>query len=97
MSKKILVTGGCGFVGSNLVPRLEKAGHWVRVLDSEALGRSEHLGTFEGEFQRGDIRDSDALDSALSIRSTIRCTTSTSMWSARSACYRPCARAASSG
>ncbi len=65
MSKKILVTGGCGFVGSNLVPRLEKAGHWVRVLDSEALGRREHLGTFEGEFQRGDIRDSDALDSAL--------------------------------
>ncbi len=65
MSKKILVTGGCGFVGANLVPRLEKAGHWVRVLDSEALGRREYLGSFEGEFLRGDIRDSDALDTAL--------------------------------
>jgi len=65
MGKKILVTGGCGFVGSNLVPRLEKSGHWVRVLDSEALGRREHLGSFQGEFLRGDIRDSEALDQAL--------------------------------
>ncbi len=65
MGKRILVTGGCGFVGSNLVPRLEKAGHTVRVLDSEVLGRREHLGNFEGEFIHGDIRDSDALHSAL--------------------------------
>ncbi|WP_408590635.1 NAD-dependent epimerase/dehydratase family protein [Novosphingobium sp.] len=62
---KILVTGGCGFIGANLVPRLEAAGHAVRVLDSEVLGQREHLGDFAGEFLRGDIRDDAALDAAL--------------------------------
>jgi UDP-glucose 4-epimerase len=62
----VLVTGGCGFVGANLVPRLEAAGHEVRVLDSEVLGRREHLGVFRGEFISGDIRDPAALAAALS-------------------------------
>jgi UDP-glucose 4-epimerase len=65
MGKRILVTGGCGFVGTNLVPMLEQAGHWVRVLDSETLGRREHLDSFSGEFVKGDIRDPDALYAAL--------------------------------
>ncbi len=60
------MTGGCGFVGANLVPRLEAAGHAVRVLDSEVLGRREHLGAFRGEFVSGDIRDPAALAAALS-------------------------------
>ncbi|WP_432787600.1 NAD-dependent epimerase/dehydratase family protein [Novosphingobium rhizosphaerae] len=65
MGKRILVTGGCGFVGTNLVPLLEQAGHQVRVLDSETLGRREHLDDFGGEFVKGDIRDPDALHDAL--------------------------------
>lgn len=63
---KILVTGGCGFIGANLVPRLEAAGHDVRVLDSEILGRRQYLTGFRGEFLHGDIRDPAALDAALS-------------------------------
>ena len=61
----ILVTGGCGFIGANLVPRLEQAGHAVRVLDSEVMGKRHHLGEFGGEFLHGDIRDPQALDAAL--------------------------------
>lgn len=62
---KILVTGGCGFIGANLVPRLEAAGHEVRVLDSQVLGRREHLGHFRGEFIAADIRDPATLKTAL--------------------------------
>lgn len=61
----ILVTGGCGFIGTNLVPVLEAAGHRVRVFDNEAIGRRAHLGNFAGEFVVGDIRDRAALDAAL--------------------------------
>lgn len=60
-----MVTGGCGFIGVNLVPRLAAAGHRVRVLDNEVLGRREYLGGFTGEFISGDIRDPAALDLAL--------------------------------
>jgi UDP-glucose 4-epimerase len=62
---KVLVTGGCGFIGTNLVPHLEAAGHAVRVLDSEVMGKRHHLGDFKGEFLHGDIRDPRDLDVAL--------------------------------
>lgn len=62
---KVLVTGGCGFVGSNLVPLLEAAGHGVRVLDNEAVGRRDRLEGYAGSFVKGDIRDPAALDAAL--------------------------------
>ncbi len=62
---KVLVTGGCGFIGTNLVPHLESAGHSVRVLDSEVMGKRHHLDSFKGEFLHGDIRDARDLDAAL--------------------------------
>ena len=31
---KILVTGGCGMIGSNLVKRLVKEGHEVTIIDN---------------------------------------------------------------
>ena len=36
--KKVLVTGGAGFIGSNLVDKLVEAGHRVIVLDNLVIG-----------------------------------------------------------
>ena len=40
---KVLVTGGGGFIGSNLVDRLLRDGYAVRVLDNFATGHRENL------------------------------------------------------
>jgi nucleoside-diphosphate-sugar epimerase len=58
---RILVTGGAGFIGSNLTEALLKRGHWVRVLDNFSTGKRENL-VFDGESPSleivgGDIRD----------------------------------------
>jgi len=41
--KKILVTGGCGFIGSHLVERLLKEGHRVTVIDNLCTGKTDNL------------------------------------------------------
>ena len=40
---RILVTGGAGFVGSNLVDKLMMAGHDVVVLDNMFTGRKKNV------------------------------------------------------
>ena len=42
-SRLVLVTGGCGFVGANLVPKLLAEGHRVRVLDNLSRGEEAFL------------------------------------------------------
>lgn len=60
---KILVTGGAGFIGSNLSEYLLEQGHQVRVLDNFATGHIENLLPFfqrfpdRFELQVGDIRE----------------------------------------
>ncbi len=58
--KKILVTGGCGYVGSRLVPYLLAKGYDVRVLDSLIFGNN--LSGFNFELIEGDIRDNEKLE-----------------------------------
>ncbi len=61
--KNILVTGGAGFIGTNLVERLLSLENVskVRVLDNFSTGNPTNLTNFEGhpkfEFMEGDIRD----------------------------------------
>lgn len=61
-NSRFLVTGGAGFIGSNLVGYLLKNGaKKVRVLDNLATGKKENLQEFMGlpnfEFFEGDIRN----------------------------------------
>jgi UDP-glucose 4-epimerase len=53
-----LVTGGAGFIGSNLVKALLDRGDSVRVLDNFSTGKRENLGPFESrvELIEGDLR-----------------------------------------
>jgi nucleoside-diphosphate-sugar epimerase len=55
---KFLVTGGAGFIGSNIVEKLLKLGHSVRVLDNFATGKRENLKEFNSDIEliEGDIR-----------------------------------------
>src|SRR6266567_3571351 len=43
MPKRILITGGAGFIGSHLVERLLKDGHAVTVLDDVSTGRIQNI------------------------------------------------------
>lgn len=64
---KMLVTGGAGFIGSNLADALVKAGHRVRILDNFATGRRENLAAVAGavELLEGDLRDPTIVEGAV--------------------------------
>src|SRR3990167_7958815 len=53
---KCLVTGGAGFIGSNLVDELIKQGHEVVIIDNLTTGKKEYINA-QAEFFKADIRD----------------------------------------
>lgn len=61
MSKNVLVTGGAGFIGSNLITRLLKEDYRVTCLDNLATGSEENIAEFQNHsdftFVKGDILD----------------------------------------
>ena len=59
-SRRALVTGGAGFIGSNIADLLLEQGHAVVVLDDLSSGYAQNLRS-ESEFIRGDVRDSEAV------------------------------------
>lgn len=67
--KHILVTGGAGFIGSNLVEALLGLEARVTVLDNLATGFEENLEEFAGNanfsFVKGDIRDAETCNKVL--------------------------------
>jgi len=71
MSKKVLVTGGAGFIGSHLVDKLIELGHEVVVFDNlepQVHGDGQRIPEYlnkECEFIKGDIRNRDELKKAL--------------------------------
>jgi len=55
---RYLVTGGAGFIGSNIVEELLQRGQHVRVLDNFSTGRRENIEDFSSDVDmiEGDIR-----------------------------------------
>lgn len=69
-SKRILITGGAGFIGSHLAEELIKAGHSVKILDDFSTGSVNNiLGLFNYKnfnMIRGSITDKELLAKATS-------------------------------
>jgi len=63
--KRVLVTGGCGFIGSNLVPLLKREHYEVRILDNLIRGSLELVKGTDVEIINGDIRDTGILEQAV--------------------------------
>jgi UDP-glucose 4-epimerase len=63
--KRILVTGGAGFIGSHVAKVLIEAGHTVAVLDNLSSGRRENLPE-ESRFFEVDITDKEGLEKVFS-------------------------------
>jgi len=58
--KKILVTGGAGFIGSNLVDKLVEVGHEVIIIDNLSTGKKENINP-AAKFVLADIRNFDEI------------------------------------
>ena len=63
---KIAVTGGAGFIGSNLVKKLVNLGHKVAVVDDLSTGLKSNLHGLDCEFHRLSIENSTKLRKILS-------------------------------
>jgi UDP-glucose 4-epimerase len=67
---KMVVTGGAGFIGSNLAERLLSQGHSVVVIDDFSTGRESNLRSWSGaangrfELVRADVNQTEALREA---------------------------------
>jgi UDP-glucose 4-epimerase len=62
---KALVTGGGGFIGSNLVRALLERGDDVRVLDNFSTGNRENLAGLEVEVVEGELRSYERVHNAV--------------------------------
>jgi nucleoside-diphosphate-sugar epimerase len=67
MVDRYLVTGGAGFIGSNIVEKLIELGKSIRVLDNLSTGSFENLASILSkiEFIEGDIRDLETVQKAM--------------------------------
>lgn len=71
--KHVLVTGGAGFIGSNLARELVRRGARVRIVDNLERGRRENLAEIapDVEFLEGDLRDPAVAGRSLATIDTV--------------------------
>ena len=67
LTTRVLVTGGAGFIGSNLAEELIRQGARVTIIDDLSTGCRENLEDISGSFDfiEGDINDDDAVQKAI--------------------------------
>ena len=67
ITTKVLITGGAGFIGSNLADGLIKQGARVSIIDDLSTGSRENLAEIDGDFDfvEGDINDDAAVKKAI--------------------------------
>ena len=66
-TSQVLVTGGAGFIGSNLADELIRQGAKVRIFDNLSTGFRENLAEIGGDFEfiEGDLNDGAKLSKAI--------------------------------
>jgi len=70
---RVLVTGGAGFIGSNLVRRLLGEGAYVRIFDNFSTGKRDNIAGVinDSKTKRLDIFEGDLRDFALILEATL--------------------------
>ena len=64
--KEVLLTGGCGFIGSEVTKQLSEIGANVTIFDNLSSGKESYISTFDNvKLIQGDIRDEDAVASVI--------------------------------
>lgn len=63
---KIIVTGGAGFIGSAIVPKLQSENHDVYVYDNLSFGNRAFINVADTHFCLGDIRDVKTVEEFIS-------------------------------
>lgn len=67
ITTRVLITGGAGFIGSNLADGLIRQGARVNIIDNFTTGFRENLEEIDGDFEfiEGDINDDEAVAKAI--------------------------------
>ncbi|MBL7072443.1 MAG: SDR family oxidoreductase [Candidatus Omnitrophica bacterium] len=67
MAYRYLITGGAGFIGSNIAEELLARGEYVRILDNLSTGSEENISEFKNnvDFIHGDIRNTEDVKRAV--------------------------------
>ncbi|MGD8817781.1 MAG: NAD-dependent epimerase/dehydratase family protein, partial [Acidobacteriota bacterium] len=69
--RRVLVTGGAGFIGANLVRVLVERGHEVTVLDNLTSGQTSYLAGLELQLAVADVRNSEQVFDAIAGHRTV--------------------------
>lgn len=70
---KVAVTGGAGFIGSNLTASLLEAGHQVSIFDNLETGNLENIENLNVEFVKGDLRNQSEVQDFFANRNLEYC------------------------